>query len=98
VATVPPTVALCRRLYGDRGTIVFGWVFASHQLGAAAAALAAGVVRSTFGSYTYAWFGGAALCAIAAVLSISLRPVRDRTIAPAEQRAAEAEAAQDLTP
>ena len=39
VATVPPTVALCRRIFGARGTIVFGWVFASHQLGAAAAAL-----------------------------------------------------------
>jgi len=31
VATVPPTVVLCRRLFGDQGTIVFGWVFASHQ-------------------------------------------------------------------
>jgi predicted MFS family arabinose efflux permease len=70
VATVPPTAALCRRLFGERGTIVFGWVFASHQLGAAAAALGAGVIRDTLGEYTYAWWGGAALCAIAAVLSI----------------------------
>ena len=73
VATVPPTAALCRRIFGSEGTIVFGWVFASHQLGAAGAALAAGVVRDTFGSYTYAWFGGAALCLIAALLSIALR-------------------------
>ncbi|GAA1944727.1 hypothetical protein GCM10009689_27450 [Brevibacterium antiquum] len=35
VATVPPTSALCREVFGDRGTIVFGWVFAAHQLGAA---------------------------------------------------------------
>lgn len=70
VATVPPTAALCRELFGDRGTIVFGWVFAAHQLGAAAAALGAGVVRDVFGTYEYAWWGGAALCAIAAVLSI----------------------------
>ncbi|MGV1008360.1 MAG: MFS transporter [Dermatophilaceae bacterium] len=70
VATVPPTSALCRELFADRGTIVFGWVFASHQLGAAAAALGAGLVRDGFDSYTYAWWGGAALCAVAAVLSV----------------------------
>ena len=39
VATVPPTVTLCREIYGvDRGAIVFGWVFASHMVGAAVAA------------------------------------------------------------
>jgi predicted MFS family arabinose efflux permease len=73
VATVPPTAALCRELFGERGTIVFGWVFAAHQIGAAIAALAAGVIRDTFGEYTYAWWGGAALCIIAAVLSIAVR-------------------------
>ena len=41
VATVPPTVALCRQVFGADATIVFGWVFASHQLGAAGAAVAA---------------------------------------------------------
>ena len=33
VATVPPTAALCREAFGEAGTIVFGWVFAAHQLG-----------------------------------------------------------------
>ncbi|WGX97219.1 MFS transporter [Nocardioides sp. L-11A] len=70
VATVPPTVALCREAFGERGTIVFGWVFASHQLGAAVAAFGAGVIRDTLGAYTWAWWGGAALCAVAAVLSL----------------------------
>jgi predicted MFS family arabinose efflux permease len=69
VATVPPTVALCREIFGDRGTIVFGWVFASHQIGAALAALGAGTVRDQTGSYSLAWFGGAGLCVAAAVLS-----------------------------
>jgi len=69
VATVPPTVALCREIFGERGTIVFGWVFASHQFGAAAAALGAGVIRDSTGSYTLAWVGGAGLCVIAALLS-----------------------------
>ncbi len=78
VATVPPTVKLCREIFGDRGTIVFGWVFASHQVGAGIAALVAGVIRDGLGTYTYAWYGGAALCAIAAVLSVVVRrrPVR----------------------
>ncbi len=73
VATVPPTIALCRDLFGSRGTIVFGWVFASHQLGAAAAALGAGVIRDLTGAYTVAWLGAAGLCAIAAILSVNVR-------------------------
>ena len=78
VATVPPTVALCREIFGDQGTIVFGWVFASHQFGAAVAALAAGVIRDQTGSYSLAWFGGAGLCAVAAVLSWILGSSRKR--------------------
>ena len=82
VATVPPTAALCREYFGDRGTIVFGWVFAAHQVGAAAAALGAGVVRDVFGTYTYAWWGGAALCLVAAVLSVLARHPAPATDAP----------------
>jgi predicted MFS family arabinose efflux permease len=78
VATVPPTVALCREIFGDAGTIVFGWVFASHQIGAAVAAFTAGLVRDQTGSYTIAWVGGAALCAVAAVLSWILGPAGRR--------------------
>jgi predicted MFS family arabinose efflux permease len=73
VATVPPTVALCQRILGLDGTVVFGWVFASHQLGAAIAALGAGVIRDQTGSYTLAWLSGAALCLLAAGLSVATR-------------------------
>jgi predicted MFS family arabinose efflux permease len=90
VATVPPTAALCREIFGDGGTIVFGWVFASHQIGAAIAAFGAGVIRDTFGTYTYAWWGGAALCALAVVLSIGVRPPR-----PVGQSDADADAGAD---
>ena len=48
VATVPPTVALCREAFGEQGTIVFGWVFAAHQLGAAVMSVVAGVVRDSY--------------------------------------------------
>ena len=73
VATVPPTIALCREVFGANGTIVFGWVFASHQIGAAIAAATAGVIRDTTGEYTIAWFGAAALCAVAAAVSFGIR-------------------------
>jgi sugar phosphate permease len=72
VATVPPTVALCREYYGTSGAIVFGWVFASHQVGAAIAATAAGLVRDRLGDYTWAWYGAGALSIGAAVLSLML--------------------------
>ena len=73
VATVPPTVVLCRQVFGDRGTLVFGWVFASHQVGAGVAALGAGAVKDSLGSYDSAWYAAAALCLAAAVFSIVLR-------------------------
>ncbi len=70
VATVPPTVALCRRYYGTAGPIVFGWVFASHQVGAAFAAVAAGIVRDQLGNYDVAWYVAGLLSCFAAVLSL----------------------------
>ena len=73
VATVPPTVALCRQSFGDRGTVVFGWVFASHQVGAAIASVAAGFARDRTGTYTLAWFSAAVLCVVAAVISLRVR-------------------------
>lgn len=73
VATVPPTLALCRQYFGARAPVVFGWVFASHQVGAALAAFGAGVVRDVTGSYDGAWYAAAVLCVAAAALSISIR-------------------------
>lgn len=57
VATVPPTVALCRQHFGlERSGIVFGWVFASHMVGAGVAASVGGVIRTSTGDYAAAWF------------------------------------------
>ncbi|WP_019632719.1 MFS transporter [Actinomadura atramentaria] len=79
VATVPPTIALARSVFGaERGTIVFGWVFAAHQLGAAVAAAVAGALRTRLGSYTLAWWGAGALCLVAAVMAVSIG--RPRTV------------------
>ncbi|MDQ1600484.1 MAG: hypothetical protein QOD68_1958 [Actinomycetota bacterium] len=80
VATVPPTVALCRQYFGDAGPVVFGWVFAAHQVGAAIAATAAGLTRDHLGTYTPAWFVAGGLCLVAA--SFSTRMPDPRTFAP----------------
>ncbi|MFF6803617.1 MFS transporter [Streptomyces sp. NPDC012616] len=73
VATVPPTLALCREHYGEDSAIVFGWVLASHQLGAALVAFLGGVARDAFGSYDVVWYGSGALCAAAALMALVIR-------------------------
>lgn len=73
VATVPPTIALCRKYFGERTPVVFGWVFASHQLGAAVAAAGAGWLRDQQGNYDTAFRLAAGLCVIAAVMCLSVR-------------------------
>ncbi|WP_088185667.1 MFS transporter, partial [Sphingobium sp. Z007] len=63
VATVPPTVKLTAQRFGaERANIVFGWIFAGHQLGAASAALGGGLVRTVWQSYMPAFIGAGLLC------------------------------------
>jgi sugar phosphate permease len=71
VATVPPTVALCRRYFAANAPIVFGWVFAAHQLGAAIAAAGAGYIRDVQGTYNLAFYLAAGLCVGAAGLCVA---------------------------
>lgn len=74
VATVPPTVKLTADRFGrERANLVFGWVFAGHQIGAAFAAYGAGFTRTVFASYLPAFFLAGLLCLVAsaAVLIIS---------------------------
>ncbi|MBN6057478.1 MFS transporter [Nonomuraea sp. RK-328] len=78
VATVPPTVALCRQAYGADGAVVFGWVFGSHQVGAAVAAVAAGLTRDHLGAYDLAWYGSGLLCLAATGMSLAIRHARGR--------------------
>jgi len=81
VATVPPTLAICRHYFGANTPVVFGWVFAAHQLGAAVAAFGAGYVRTAHGSYDIAFFTAASLCALAALLCGAIR-MPEKTTAP----------------
>ncbi len=73
VATVPPTLALCREQYGEDSAIVFGWVLASHQVGAALVAFLGGVARDVFGSYDMVWYASGTLCAAATLMALVIR-------------------------
>ncbi len=76
VATVPPTIMLCRNYFGARTPVVFGWVFASHQLGAAIAAAGAGRLRDLQGNYDMAFYLAAGLCFVAVILCANVRKVQ----------------------
>jgi sugar phosphate permease len=67
IATVPPTVRLAAQSFGrERSGVVFGWIFASHQIGAATAAFGAGLTRSLADSYLPAFFFAGSMCLVAA--------------------------------
>lgn len=74
IATVPPTVRLANEAFGDRdGPIVFGWIAAGHQAGAAMAAVTAGVIRAMQGRYLEAFVLAGVAGLVAAVASIMIR-------------------------
>jgi sugar phosphate permease len=73
VATVPPTVQLARKTFGQQNfAIVYGWIFAAHQLGAASIAFAAGAARTFFGDYQIAFMSSGLLCLLAAGLVLRI--------------------------
>ena len=73
IATVPPTVRLTAQRFGaERANLVFGWVFAGHQIGAAFAAFGAGLSRTLLATYLPAFFFAGALCVIAAVIVLGI--------------------------
>ncbi len=73
IATVPPTVRLAADRFGrEKAALVFGWVFAGHQIGAATAAYGAGLTRTELGTYLPAFFTAGALCLLAALLALCI--------------------------
>ena len=69
IATVPPTVRLAAKCFGEENApVMFGWIAASHQAGAASAAWLAGIARVDTGSYMVAFMGAGALCLVASVM------------------------------
>ena len=73
VATVPPTVRLTVERFGaERANLTFGWIFAGHQLGAAAAAYGAGATRDGFATYLPALYIAGMFCLVAALLVLTI--------------------------
>ena len=74
IATVPPTVKLAAQAFGkERAGLVFGWIFAAHQLGAATAAYWAGLTRTLLLTYNPALFAAGAACLMASMLVMRIR-------------------------
>lgn len=73
-ATVPPTVALTVSRFGKRSIGgIYGWIFASHQFGAAVAAMAAGTVRVVMGDYMVAFLAGGVVALMGASMALFIR-------------------------
>ncbi len=89
IATVPPTLKLATQSFGERDApIVFGWIVAGHQLGAASAAVFAGVMRDANGTYLQAFVIAGATGALAAVLSLLIGRGRREGVVRGEVRVA----------
>jgi predicted MFS family arabinose efflux permease len=83
VATVPPTVRLMGQHFGAaKGPVLFGWVFAAHQLGSAVAAYGSGVTRDVALSYLPAFLAAGVACLIAAALFSAVRKPRPLVVQP----------------
>jgi len=77
IATVPPTVKLTAQHFGPQKVgLVFGWIFAAHQLGAATAAWGAGLTRTLLLTYTPALYAAGLACLLAAVMALVIGRAR----------------------
>lgn len=71
IATVPPTIALAADAFGRKNVgIVYGWIFAAHQVGAAVAAWAAGIARDSFGDYNLAFYVAGMMAVLGGVMAL----------------------------
>ena len=80
IATVPPTIALAADTFGRKNVgVVYGWVFASHQVGAAVAAWGAGLARDALGDYSLAIFFAGAMAILGGLMALIIRRSRSTT-------------------
>lgn len=82
VATVPPTIMLCRAVLGpQRASVVYGWVFVGHQIGGAVAAFGAAILRVQLGDYALAFYISGALCIITSYFVLQIaKSVDDKVL------------------
>ncbi|MEQ2528392.1 MFS transporter [Bacillaceae bacterium CLA-AA-H227] len=81
IATVPPTINIARNVFGlEKSVIIYGWIFAAHQVGAAVAAYGGGVIFERYDTYTYAFVGAGIFCFLASLFVIIIRKEQAKTI------------------
>lgn len=74
IATVPPTTALTADIFGRKSVAsIFGWIFLTHQIGAATGSLVGGIVYEATGTYAPAFLSAAILCFAAAAMVLAIR-------------------------
>ena len=74
IATVPPTISISRQVFGtEKSGVVYGWIFASHQAGAAVAAYGGGLIYKIFNSYTWAFLFAGIFCLLASIFVIVIK-------------------------
>jgi MFS family permease len=79
IATVPPTIMLCRTILGpERATVIYGWVFAAHQVGGSIAAFGAAVLRVQFGDYAVAFYLSGLMCLITSFFVLQIAKGKTR--------------------
>ncbi|MEG0259065.1 MAG: MFS transporter [Lysinibacillus sp.] len=74
IATVPPTISIARQIFGtQKSGIIYGWIFASHQAGAAVAAFGGGLIYKYFNTYTWAFFLAGIFCVLASLFVLIVK-------------------------
>lgn len=77
IATVPPTINISRQIFGiEKSVVVYGWIFAAHQLGSAVAAGGAGIIYKVFNSYSWAFALAGMFCILASLFVIVIKKQR----------------------
>lgn len=74
IATVPPTIGISRQVFGvEKSGIIYGWIFAAHQAGAAAAAFGGGMIYKVLSSYTWAFLISGLFCLVASLFVLVIK-------------------------
>lgn len=90
-ATVPPTIVLTSDTFGKRSVgRIYGWIFLSHQVGAAVMATVSGAIRVWLGDYQFAFLTGGVLALIASGLALKIPLRRPALVSPVPSRVANA--------
>jgi len=76
ISTVPPTTTLTANIFGRYSVgSLSGWIFFSHQVGAALGAAIGGWVFQSTGSYSWAFISAALLAFLAVPLALAIKEV-----------------------